>query len=140
MPVSPAPEDFFSALPDDRRATAEAVHQVIVSAAPDLNQWVWQGRMWGGTDQTILAYGTYEQVNRSGKKVRWFVIGLANQKAYLSLYVSAVRDNKYLSQIYEPRLGKVKVGSSSIGFRKLEDLNLDAVAEMVAEAAELSRS
>jgi hypothetical protein len=59
--------------------------------------------------------------------------------AYLSLYVSAARDGRYLTQVYGDRLGKVKVGSSSISFRRLDDLDLDAVAEMVAEAAAAPR-
>lgn len=91
--------------------------------------------MWGGIDQTILGYGTYDYVNSSGNEIHWFLIGLANQKAHLSLYVNAVRDGRYLGQVYGDRLGKVKIGSASIGFRRLEDLDLGVLGEMVQEAA-----
>lgn len=122
-------------MPSERRPMAQAVHETITAAAPHFEPWLWQGKMWGGTDQTILAYGAYDYVNRSGDEVRWYLIGLANQKAYVSLYVNAVRDGRYLGQVYADRLGQVKVGSASVSFRKLEDLDLDVVAEMVKDAA-----
>jgi hypothetical protein len=133
--IDPAAE-FLAGLPAHRRSVAEAVHETIRGAAPGLEPWIWRGVMWGGTDQTILGYGRYEYVNRSGTTVEWFVIGLASQKAYLSIYVNAVRDGRYLAQVYGDRLGKVKIGSASVSFRKLDDLDLDNVARMVAEAAE----
>ncbi len=135
MPQS-ADSEFLESLPPDRRPDAEAVHRAIAAAAPELEPWVWRGKMWGGTDQTILGYGAYDYVNRGGEEVHWFLIGLANQKAHLSLYVNAVRDGRYLGQVYANRLGKVKVGSASIGFRNLADLDLKVLAEMVREAAD----
>jgi len=94
--------------------------------------------MWGGTDQTILGCGRYDYVNTSGDEVHWFLIGLANQKSYLSLYVNAVRDGRYLGQVYADRLGKVKVGSASISIRKLADIDLAVLAEMLEEAVQTS--
>ena len=133
--ANPPEAEFLEGLPEDRRSAAEAVHAAITAAAPDLEPWIWRGKMWGGTDQTILGYGTYDYVNSSGDEVHWFLIGLANQKAHLSVYVNAVRDGKYLGQVYADRLGKVKVGSASIGFRRVEDVDLGVLGEMVREAA-----
>ncbi len=133
--MTDAAGEFLAAAPADRRDLLLAVHNAIVAAASELDQWIWRGKMWGGTDQTILGYGHFDYVNSSKEKVEWFLIGLANQKAHVSLYVNAVRDKKYLGQVYAERLGKVKPGSASISFKKLEDLNLGVLAEMVAEAA-----
>ena len=85
---------------------------------------------------TILGYGHFDYMNASKQQVRWFLVGLANQNAHVSLYVNAVRDKKYLGQVYAERLGKVKLGSASISFKRLEDLDLEVLSEMVAEAAE----
>lgn len=63
--------------------------------------------------------------------------GWPNQKAYMSLYVNATRDNRYLGQVYGDRLGKVKLGSASVSSRRIEDLDLAVLAEMVAEAVAL---
>ncbi|MDG4825388.1 hypothetical protein O7635_26375 [Asanoa sp. WMMD1127] len=123
--------EFFAGLPPQRRADAEAVHDLIRAAAPRLTPWIWRGVMWGGTDQTILGYGRIAQTNRGGATVEWFRIGLA----YLSLYVSATRDGRYLAQVYGPRLGKAKIGSSALSFRRLADLDRSVLTELVAEAA-----
>jgi hypothetical protein len=133
--MSDAAEEFLAAAPSDRRELLRAVHDTVASAAPGLDQWIWRGKMWGGTDQTILGYGHFDYVNSAKEKVEWFLIGLANQKAHVSLYVNAVRGKQYLGQVYAERLGKVKLGSASISFKKLEGLDLEVLAEMVAEAA-----
>lgn len=133
--MSEAADRFLAAAPGERRELLRAVHDTVASAAPALDQWIWRGKMWGGTDQTILGYGHFDYVNSSKQKVEWFVIGLANQKAHVSLYVNALRGNEYLGKVYGERLGKVKLGSASISFNKLEDLDLAVLAEMVAEAA-----
>ncbi len=126
--------DFIDSLPQERRDLARALHETVSAAAPDLEVWVWQGKMWGGTDQTILGYGSLDYVNASGTEVHWFLIGLANQKAHMSLYVNAARDGVYLGKVYAGRLGKVKVGSAAIGIRHLEDIDRTALADLVKEA------
>ena len=93
--------------------------------------------MWGGTEQRIVGYGSYRYVNASGADVDWFVVGLAMQKSHLSLYVNAVEDGAYLVKRYADRLGKVKVGSANVTFKRLSDVELDVLLEMVARAREL---
>jgi hypothetical protein len=76
------------------------------------------------------------QRQRTGD-VEWFVVGLAAQKAYLSLYVNAAEDGQYLAKRYADRLGRVKVGSANVSFRRLADLDLPAALEMAERARDL---
>ena len=62
------------------------------------------------------------------------LVGLARQKSTYSLYLNAVRDGAYLGRSYGGRLGKVKLGSASIGFTRLEHLDLEVLTEMLREA------
>ena len=48
--------------------------------------------------------------------------------------MNAVEGRKYLTEIYSSRLGKVKTGKSSIGFRKLADVDLDVLRELIEHA------
>lgn len=98
---------------------------------------LWEGPMWGGTFQRIIGYGAMRRRQRAGNEVEWFVVGLAAQKGYLSLYVSAVEDGTYLVKRYADRLGKVKVGSANVTFKRLADLHLPSVVEMAARARDL---
>lgn len=61
------------------------------------------------------------------------MVALANHKNYISLYICAVKDGKYVAETNKNRLGKVSVGRSCIRFKKLEDLNLDVVRELLVE-------
>lgn len=128
-------QELLASAPEDRRPTLRTVHKAIRDAAPKLKMKIWRQKFWGGTDQTILGYGDITYRSSAGEDVEWFKVGLANQKNYVSVYVSATKDRRYLPEIYAPRLGKVKVGRSSVSFKKLEDLDLDVLHEMVAEAA-----
>ena len=93
------------------------------------------GRALGGTQQRIIGYGEYRSVSRGGGEVEWFKVGLARQKAHISLYVNAVEDGRYLVQAFADRLGKAKVGSANVAFKRLADLDRDVLLELVRRAS-----
>lgn len=129
------PDEFLETLDEvEVRAAMERLDTLIVDAMPERRRVLYEGKFWGGTDQRIIGYGVMVQPRPRGKEVRWFIVGLARQKANYSIYVNAVADGAYLGQRYAERLGKVKLGSASIGFKSLEDIDLDVVSELVAEA------
>lgn len=93
--------------------------------------------MWGGTEQRIIGYGRFVQHNRDGSEVDWFIVGLAAQKAHLSLYVNAVEDGQYLVKQWADRLGRVKVGSANVTFKRLADVDVRAVVSLAEHARRL---
>ncbi len=84
----------------------------------------------------MLGYGSYHYRYATGREGDAFAIGLANQKQYVSLYLNATVDGAYLAETNAGRLGKVSVGKSCVRFKKLDDLDLDVVAELVRTAAD----
>jgi len=70
----------------------------------------------------ILVYGLYHYKYASGREGDWFVVGLASQKNYVSLYTCACDKDGYLAENNQDRLGKASVGRSCIlqGARRLE--------------------
>ncbi|MGV8083607.1 MAG: hypothetical protein AB2L09_08265 [Coriobacteriia bacterium] len=91
---------------------------------------LWEGRFWGGSEQTIIGYGDFVS-GRPGKQTDWFMVGLALQKNYISLYVNAVQNGQYVAEQYRSQLGRVKVGKASISFNRLDDINLDGLAAVL---------
>lgn len=128
------PTLYLGTLPADVRAPMRQLDRLISRIMKGKGRRLWEGVFWGGTPQVIIGYGDFSQSRPRGKTVDWFMVGLAQQKNYLSLYVNAVEDGQYLSHKYRSRLGKVKVGSASISFRRLEDVDLDALTELLAAA------
>lgn len=130
--------EFLASLPDRVREDVTALDADLAPVFEGHERVLWEGPMWGGTEQRIIGYGRYRQRNRSGAEVDWFAVGLAAQKAHLSLYVSAVEDGQYLVKRWADRLGRVKVGSANVTFRRLSDLDLPSVVAMAERARELT--
>jgi hypothetical protein len=98
---------------------------------------LWGGTFWGGSEQSIIGYGDYTYQRSDKKTVDWFIVGLAPQKNYNSIYVNAADDDGYLIQKYADRLGKVKVRGAAITFKSSDDIDLGALEEVVTRARDL---
>ena len=131
------PAAVIAAAPEQLRDDFAALDARITQVMQGLPRVAWEGTFWGGSQQRIIGYGDYRYQGRSGAAGEWFMVGLAAQKQYLSLYVNAVEEGEYLVKRYADRLGKVKAGSANVTFRRLDDVELDALLEMVARAREL---
>ena len=130
-----APDDWLATVDrDDIRDTLIALDSTIRDALPDRARDLWQGKFWGGTDQTIIGYGHILQPRPSGDDVAWFLVGLARQTRNYSLYVNAADGDGYISHAYADRLGRVKLGAASIGFTNLEQVDHDGLQDMLEAA------
>jgi hypothetical protein len=135
-----SPDDFLASLPYDTRAEMVAVDAALASAFEGEQRVLWEGPFWGGTQQRIIGYGSYRYRGRSGAEGDWFIVGLAAQKKYYSLYVNAAEDGEYLGQRYADRLGTVKAAKANVQFKRASDLDLAVLREMAARARELVRA
>ncbi len=88
--------------------------------------------------RSSCGYGDLLQPRPRGDAAEWFLVGLARQTRSYSVYVNAVEGGAYLLASYEGRLGKVKVGSASIGFADPGDLYQEVFADLLRRAHELS--
>ena len=124
----------IESLPDELRQSIKHLDKVISKIMVGHSRVLWEGTLWGGTKQEIIGYGDYTINLSRGKKSEWFMVGLAIQKNYISIYVNAVEDGQYVAEKYRSKLGKVKVGKSSISFKHLGDLDIDALQKVVSIA------
>ena len=137
--VETQPAEYLASLPADVGADMTALHERIKASLPRHGCCLWAGVFWGGSEQTIIGYGDMSYVRSDKKRVEWFLVGLARQKNYYSVYVNAADGRRYLAEAYADRLGKAKVGKSSITFRTLADVDLDVLSELIERAGQLSR-
>ena len=128
------PSDFIASLPAETRADVARLDTEISKIMAGHPTIMWEGKFWGGSDQQIIGYGDYSYDRSDGKAAEWFIIGLAQQKQYISVYVNAADEDGYLTEKYADRLGKAKVGKSSISFRSLDNIDLDVLLDLVAKA------
>lgn len=132
--VDRSPDAYIATLEPDIRTGMQQLDELIRAALPGRSRSLWEGVFWGGTEQSIIGYRDIVQARPNGDDVEWFLIGLARQKDYFSLYVNAAEDGQYLGKSYADRLGDVKIGSASIAIRKIDAVNLDALSDLIEHA------
>jgi len=119
-------KEYLAALPKERREPIEFLHKLIQKTAPKLKSHF---------AYNMLGYGSFPYRNYKKEMIEWPIIALASQKNYMSLYVCAVENGKYIAERHKRDLGKVSVGKSCIRFKKLDDLNLETVKKVIKLAA-----
>lgn len=85
-------------------------------------------RMWG---DSIVGFGHYHYKYASGREGDWFLVGFSPRKQNLTLYIMAGFDN------YEALLGKLgkhTTGKSCLYVKRLADLDMPALKQLVAES------
>jgi len=134
---SRTPDEYLACLPEPQATDIRLLDSAISSEMAGHERYLIEGKFWGGTDQEIIAYGTYTYTSRSGKSGEWHIVGLAQQKNYISVYCNAVEGDTYVVETWADRLGKVKAGKSAVTFKRLGDIDLDALLEMIARGRDI---
>ena len=130
------PEDFIESLPAEVRGDIDRLDAAITAVMAGHTKTMWEGTFWGGSDQKIIGYGDYSYQRSSDDTVEWFIVGLAQQKRHISVYVNAFDEDGYLVEKYADSLGRAKIGASSISFRSLDDINLEVLLDLVDKASQ----
>jgi hypothetical protein len=120
------PEEYIESLGEPRRSEVRQLDQLIRDAAPDLEPYLESG---------MLGYGRYHYRYASGREGDAARISVASRKGGISLYVNAVDGERYLAESYRDRLPRADIGKSCVRIKRLEDVDLDVLRELVREGA-----
>lgn len=121
-------EEYLSALPAERRDLISRVRDVVNDHLPD------------GYREAI-SYGMIswhiplERHPQTYNKQPLQYVGLASQKNYCSLYLMGVyadREENFRARWRPPSGKRLDMGKSCVRFTRLEDLDLNLIAETVA--------
>jgi hypothetical protein len=120
QPTKQSVESFIKTIADegkrrDSRTILKIMRQVT-KAKP---------KMWG---PSIIGFGSYHYKYASGREGDFFVAGFSPRKQNLSLYImSGFREHGALLR----KLGKHKTGKSCLYIKRLEDIDLDVLTELI---------
>ncbi len=81
----------------------------------------------------IVGFGRYRYTYASGRSGEWFLTGFAPRKQNLSLYIMAGFD--HYDQLLQ-RLGKYKTGKSCLYIKRLADVDLPTLQELINRSVE----
>src|SRR5437870_5024778 len=85
-------------------------------------------RMWG---PTMVGFGEYHYVYASGHEGDTFLTGFSPRKGALTLYFMAGLEERFAAQL--KKLGNVKTSKGCLYIKKLADVDLAVLREMIKE-------
>jgi hypothetical protein len=118
-------EEFLNGVADEKKRqdchTILALMKQVTGAEP---------KMWG---DSIVGFGSYHYKYKSGREGDWFLTGFSPRKQNLTLYIMAGFD-RYDALL--EKLGKFKTGKSCLYIKKVEDVDLSTLRELVEQSVE----
>jgi hypothetical protein len=111
---------FINSIDDDKkRQDCWKLFQIMQEASGET------ARMWG---DSIVGYGSYHYKYASGREGEWFLTGFSPRKKDLTLYIMA--GFEHYAQLLQG-LGKHKTGKSCLYIKRIEDIDLGVLKELV---------
>lgn len=120
---------FLDAIPDEqRRADAKTIAKLMEKLTGE------KPAMWGSS---IVGFGSYHYKYESGREGDAGLIGFSPRKAQLVLYIV----NGY--EEYGPmlkKLGKHSIGKSCLYIKRLSDIDMDVLTQMMKDSIKHMRA
>ena len=121
--------EFLASLPPDRRKTIDAVRKIIRKNLPKGYQ---EGMGWG----MIMYVVPLSRFAKTYNGHPLCHVGLGSQKNYCALYLMSAYGNASqqaaLADGFKRAGKKLAMGKACVRFRSVDDLALDAIADVVA--------
>ena len=116
-------KDFIDAIEDEQlRKDCRNVSR-IMKRVTKVNP-----KMWG---PGIVGFGSYHYKYASGREADWFLAGFAPRKQNLTLYIMS-GFQKYNTLL--KKLGKHKIGKSCLYIKRLDDVNMDVLTQLIDDS------
>src|SRR3984957_21172372 len=122
-----------------RKSDLRKLDMLIRRSAPGLKRYFHSGTPAGepGMRFKMIGYGRFRYIARNGQYVDWPAVGVALQKNYISVYLSLMKEGAPLLQSYCGKLGERRAGRNNFSFITYQDLNLQGLAALLAEAEQI---
>jgi len=116
------PQEYISLIGEPRKKQIKILHEFIQKTIPEFKPYIIAG---------MIGYGKYHYKYASGREGDWSIIGLASRKNYISVYVCATYKDTYIAELYKDKLPKASIGRSCIRFKKIEDIDMNILREIL---------
>ena len=114
---------FLNSITDDKKREDAFTILNLMQEATDAKP-----NMWG---DSIVGFGSYHYKYASGREGDWFLTGFSPRKQNLTLYIMPGFE-KYKTILN--RLGKYSTGKSCLYIKKIEDVDLDVLKELIEQS------
>jgi len=116
-------EKFLNSISDEqRRGDCFKILEIMKAATKA------EPAMWG---TSIVGFGRYPYKGAGGREMEWFLTGFSPRKQSLTLYIMGGLE-RYPSLM--KKLGKHKTGKSCLYIKKLEDVDLSTLKQLIKQS------
>lgn len=117
--------EFLAGIPDPQiRKDCQTLSDLMSTITGD------PGDVWG---TSIIGFGEYHYRYASGRENDWFKMGFSPRKQRLTIYIMSGYDDK---QELLDKLGPHSLGKSCLYIRRLSDINLEVLDDLLRQANE----
>jgi hypothetical protein len=120
--------EFLESIADEaKRKDSYVLFKMLQKATRD------EARMWG---DSIVGFGDYHYVGKSGREGDWFLAGLSPRKQALTLYMlSGWEQHRELLA----KLGKHSLGKGCLYIRRLADVDIAILNKLIVEGLKCAK-
>jgi hypothetical protein len=120
--------DFLNGIKDEgKRADSFEIVKMMQQVTKQ------EPKMWGSS---IVGFGNVHLKYESGRELDWFVIGFSPRKQDLTLYGLG----NWMESDLMKKLGKVKTGKGCLYIKKLEDVDIKVLKELLKQSVKAAKS
>jgi hypothetical protein len=138
MTVQEQIDRYIADQPQPKREELQELHRRIVGISPNCKLWFLDGRNSEGkvVSNPNIGYGSNSIKYANGTQKEFYQVGLSANSGGVSVYIIGLDDKRYLSDTYGGRLGKAKITGYCIKFKSMNDVNIGALEEIIANCME----
>ena len=115
---------FLDAIDNETRRSDSQTVSTLMQAATGA-----EPKLWG---TNIIGFGSYRYQYASGQQGDWMRVGFAPRKLHVTLYLNGIKQQTDLLE----KLGKHTLQGGCLHIKKLADVDLDVLKELIQRAVE----
>lgn len=142
MEITEQVEAYLASQPGPKQADLRQLHELMLQEFPGCRLWFSDGTNEAGkvVSNPNVGYGGYTITYADGSLREFYRIGLSANTTGISVYVLGLPDRTYLSRTYEASIGEASITGYCIKFKRLSDINIDALRAAVRDGMTLDQT
>lgn len=142
MAVTDDIEAYLASQAEPKQTDLRRLHALVLAEFPQCRLWFSDGRNDSGkvVSNPSIGYGGRTITYADGSSREFYRIGLSAHSTGISVYVLGLDDKTYLARTYGDSLGKAGVTGYCIKFRRLSDINTDALLGAIRDGMALDQA
>ncbi len=124
---------YIHSLPEPKQSDMVALHAFICEIMPKTQLWFLDGKDESGKviSNPNIGYGNQDLKYADGSIKSFYKLGISANTTGISIYLMGLTDKNVLKEKFGNKLGKVSVTGYCIKFKKLADINLPVLLEVL---------